>query len=148
MRLHHRHLTALALLLPLAACGFMEDGEDKLTNWSTGLEQARDCITVHGAALGASIGPISVAKVTPETAGLLQGMRDSAGALPLDDAGQPTLRDAYLRIADRLDKVKGQSTEVIGAMAESEPYQRDVDVLGSWYTAHCATDEQPSASDT
>lgn len=143
-----RHLTALVLLLPLAACGFMEDGEDKLTSWSTGLEQARDCITVHGAAIGAGIGPISVAKVTPETAGLLQGMRDNAGALPLDDAGQPTLRDASLRIADRLDKVKGQSTDVIEAMVKSEPYQHDMDVLGTWYAAHCAADEPSSASDT
>lgn len=141
-----RHLTTLALLLPLAACGFMKDGEDKLTSWSTGLEQAKDCMIVHGAAIGAGIGPISVAKVTPETAGLLQDMRDNAGALPLDDAGQPTLRDASLRIADQLDKVKGQSSEVIEAMVKSEPYQHDMDVLGTWYTAHCETDERSGDS--
>lgn len=143
-----RHLTAFVLLLPLGACGFMEDGEDKLTSWSTGLEKARDCITVHGAAIGAGIGPISVAHVTPDTAGLLQEMRDSAGALPLDEAGQPTLRDAYLRIADRLDKVKGQSTEVIEAMVKSGPYQRDFNLLVDWHKAHCPTDEPSSASDT
>ncbi|MGH8074941.1 MAG: hypothetical protein ACREO4_12875 [Lysobacter sp.] len=139
MRKHH--LIGLVLLLPLAACGFMDDSEDKLTSWTEGLEQAKDCMTVHAAALGAGIGPISVAKVTPDTAGMLQDMRDSAENLPLDDAGQPTLRDATVRIADRLDKVKGQSTETITAMVESEPYQRDVNVLGDWYTVHCPTDE-------
>ena len=139
MRKHH--FIGLVLLLPLAACGFMDDSEDKLTGWTDGLEQAKDCITVHGAALGASIGPISVAKVTPDTADMLQGMRDSAENLPLDDAGQPALRDASRRIADRLDKVKGQSTEAIAAMAESEPYQRDVNVLGDWYKVHCPAGE-------
>lgn len=135
-----RHLTGLALLLPLAACGFMDDSEGKLTSLTEGLEQTRDCIIVHAAAIGAGIGPASVAEVTPETARMLQGMRDSAETLPLDDAGQPTLRDASLRIVEQLDKVKGQSLETITAMVESEPYQRDVNVLGDWYKAHCPTD--------
>lgn len=143
-----RHLTVLVLLLPLAACGFMEDGEDKLTSWSDGLELAGACMAVHGAGAGAGIAPIAVAKVTPDTADLLQGMRDTAESLPLDDAGQPTLRDAYLRIADRLDQVKGQSTETIAAMVESVPYQRDFNLLVAWHKAHCPTGEQPSASDT
>ncbi|MFC3716908.1 hypothetical protein ACFONC_12170 [Luteimonas soli] len=136
-----RHLTGLVLLLPLASCGFMDDSEDKLTSWTEGLKQAGDCMTVHAAAIGAGIAPTSVAKVTPDTAEMLQGMRDSAEMLPLDDAGQPTLRDASLRIVEQLDKVKGQSPEAIKAMVESAPYQRDVSVLGDWYTAHCPTDK-------
>ena len=143
-----RHLTTLVLLLPLAACGFMEDGEDKLTSWSDGLKQAGACMIVHAAAAGAGVAPLAISKVTPDTAELLQGMRDTAESLPLDDAGQPTLRDAYRRMVDRLDQVKGQSPEVITAMIASGPYQQDFNLLGNWYKAHCATDEQPPASDT
>src|SRR5690606_41686172 len=124
-----RHLTGLVLLLPLAACGPEEDNEGNLTSWTQELEQATDCFTVHAAAINAGMAPLSVAEVTPETADMLQGMRETADTLPLDEAGQPTLRDASLRIVERLDKVKGQSPETIRAMVESEPYQRDVNVL-------------------
>jgi len=136
-----RHLSGLVLLLPLAACGLTEDNEGKLASWTQGLEKAKGCFTVHAAAIGAGIGPTSVIEVTPDTADMLQGMRDTADTLPLDEAGQPTLRDASLRIVERLDKVKGQSPETIAAMIESEPYQRDVNVLADWYKAHCPADK-------
>src|SRR5690606_22460376 len=103
-------ISALALLLPLAACGVVEEGA-KLAALPSKMEGAKDCMMVHSTLLHAGFGPLSVVERTPETDEIIEAVRGGADALPLDETGQPTLRNAAREIADMLDQVKGTNLE-------------------------------------
>lgn len=145
MRLPAR-ITALALLLPLAACGVAEEGA-KLAALPSMMEGAKNCMLVHSSLLHAGFGPLSVVEQTPETDEIIEALRGGADALPLDETGQPTLRNAAREIADMLDEVKGTNIETTTAMAKSEPYQRHTAVLGAWHEANCQSEEAPQGDE-
>lgn len=140
-------LFALFLLMPLTACGVVsDDAQSGLSLLPSALTKAKDCMVVHGAMLQAGFAPMGVSEGAPDADETIEHMRGLADALPLNDVGQPTLRDAFRNTAEMVAGVKGKGLKAAGALVDSEPYLRHVGVLGQWYTSHCNKEgEDPSA---
>ena len=135
-------LLALALLIPLAGCGIVGDEEENsLSNLSFLLTDAKDCVLVHGAVLQASFAPLALSEGPPDAAETIEHLRGMAEKLPLDDAGQPSLRNAFRNIADMVEGVVGKGPKAAAALVQSPRYRRQVAVLGAWYTPHCNKEE-------
>jgi len=144
---HQFRTLTLFLLIPLAGCGIgSEEDRKTLSMLPSTLKNAKDCMFVHTAMLQAAFPPLVLSEDPTDAKGTLQDMRELADGLPLNDAGQPALRDAFRSMTDQVAGVQGKGHAAAGALVASDAYRRPAGVLKTWYVAHCKKDEKAPAA--
>lgn len=142
----YRSICALCLCVVLTACGSGNEDSPRISQVPSAFQTAANCMVVHTAILQAGFAPLGIAENAADAEGMIEGLRSTADSLPLDDAGHPTLRNAFRSIAGQVASIRGQGADAAATLTRSAPYRTDLDVLGAWSSTHCDSDARDDSS--